>query len=263
MFNFSLTLSRQRIALKVACVFVGVSFLTTASVLLAGKITGTEQSTRLYTKPDPAASGGIRAKLADGTMPVQQAFAIDNGNPKLVYKGVVAEDVQEISFAGLPTAIYDLLLVAPDRFYEGCRLTRDPDTVTDRDRTAIVAIVNASIPFFDTKKIHRCEGSTGRTGKVRCVLQEVRTRPVTLQSAEVRTDIQIRSIKLAFLEDVGETGWQMVHTREIVRTEVGPRDVKGVLPHCYLPALGGIRVVDTEKDLGELNLKKGVSASKE
>lgn len=263
MTNSGLTLLRRHISLKVAWFFVGLSFLLTASVLLAGKITGTEQSTRLYTKPDPAASGGIRAKLVASTMPVQQAFAIDNGNPKLVYKGAVAEDGQAISFASLPTAIYDLLLVAPDRFYEGCRLTRDPDTLTDRDRTAIVAIVKASVPFFDTKKIHRCEGATGRNGKVRCVLQEVRTRPVTLQSGEIRTDIQVRSIKLAFLEDVGETGWQMVHTREIVRMEVGPRDVKGVLPHCYLPALGGIRVVDTEKDLGELNLKQGLSTSKE
>lgn len=263
MVNPGLTRLRRRIPLKVACVFVGLAFLLTASILLAGKTTKTAQSTRLYTKPDPAASGGIRAKLAAATMPVQQAFAIDNGNPKLVYQGAVAEDGREIGFAGLPTAIYDLLLVAPDRFYEGCRLARGPDTLTDRDRTNIAFTIYKSVPFFDTKKIHRCEGLTGRSGKVRCILQEVRTRPVTLQSGEVRSDIQVRSIKLAFLEDVGEAGWQMVQTREIVRTEVGPHDLKGLLPHCYLPVLGGIRVVDTDKDLGELNLMNGKSASKE
>jgi len=232
-------------------------------VLLAGKVTGTQQSSRLYTKCDPAAPGGFHARLVAFANPVQQAFAIDNGNPKLVYQGTVTEGGKEIQFTGLPTAIYDLVLVAPDRFYEGCRLARDPDTLTDRDRSNIAFTVNKSVPFFDTKKIHRCEGATGRNGKVRCVLQEVRTHPVTLQDATVRTDIQVRSIKLAFLEDVGEIGWQMVQTREILRTEVGPTDIKGILPHCYLPVLGGIRVVDTDKDLGELNLMNGRSASKE
>ena len=239
-----------------------ISLLPIAS-LLAGKVTGTQQSSRLYTKSDPAAHGGLHAKLVADTHPVTQAFAIDNGNPKLVYQGTVLEDGREIQFTGLPAAIYDLVLVASDRFYEGCRLARDPDTLTDRDRQGIAFTINKSVPFFDTKKIHRCEGTTGRDGKVRCVLQEMRTHPVMLQSGEERSDIQVRSIKLAFLEDVGEVGWQLVQTREIVRTEVGPNDLKGLLPHCYLPALGSIRVIDTDKDLGELNLMQGKSASKE
>ena len=239
------------------------TLLLPAQPLLAGKVTGTQQSSRLYTKSDPAVAGGMQAKLVAFANPVQQVFAINNANPKMIYQGTVTEDGKEIQFTGLPAAIYDLVLVASDRFYEGCRLARDPDTLTDRDRQAIAFTINKSVPFFDTKKIHRCEGATGRNGKVRCVLQEMRTRPVTLQDATIRTDIQVRSIKLAFLEDVGEIGWQMVQTREIVRTEVGPRDIKGLLPHCYLPVLGGIRVVDTDKDLGELNLMNGMSASKE
>jgi hypothetical protein len=237
-------------------------FMLPIPSLPAGKVTNTRQSSRLYTKSDPAATGGIHAKLAAFTAPVQQAFAIDNGNPKLVYQGTVSEDGKEIRFTGMPAAIYDLVLTASDRFYEGCRLAREPDTLTDGDRRAIALTINKSVPFFDTKQIHRCEGTNGRSGKARCVLQEMRTRPVTLQDASVRTDIQVRSIKLAFLEDVG-IGWQMVQTREIVRTEVGPRDMKGLLPHCHLPILGNIRVVDTEKDLGELNLMKGMSTSKE
>jgi len=246
-----------RILLLLPC-----ALLLPVSGILAGKVTGTEQSSRLYTKSDPSAPGGFHAKLVDFTTPVRQVFAIDSGNPKLVYQGTVTED-GKILFTGLPTAIYDLVMVAADRFYEGCRLSRDPDTLTDRDRQLIAFTINKSVPFFDTKKIHRCEGLAGRSGKVRCVLQEMRTHPVTLQDGTTRTDIQVRSIKLAFLEDVGEIGWQMVQTREIVRTEVGPRDLKGLLPHCYLPVLGDIRVVDTDKDLGELNLMNGTSASKE
>ncbi|MBI2438122.1 MAG: hypothetical protein HYV36_04835 [Lentisphaerae bacterium] len=233
-----------------------------SSAAKPGKVTGTVQSTRLYTPSDPTATGGLHARLLDAKEPVQQAFAIDNGNPKLVYQGAVSEPVpsagkngQEIRFSGLPVAIYDLVFVAPDRFYEGCSLAREADTLSNKDREAISATINKSTPFFDTKKIHRQEGLTGRSGKARCILQEVRTHSVTLQSGEVRADIQVRSIKLAFLEDIGAVaGWQLVHTREIVRTEVGPEDVKGLLPHTYLPGLGGIRVVDTEKDLGELKL---------
>lgn len=215
------------------------------------------QSSRLYTKSDPAASGGIRAMLTAFTNPVQRAYAINNGNPKLVYRGTVSEDGKEIQFTGLPAAIYDLMLMASDRFYEGCRLARDPDTLTDRDRQAIAFTINKSVPFFNTKKIHRCEGASGRNGKARCVLQEMRTNTSTQNAATEATgdDYQVRSIKLAFMEDVGEVGWQLVLTREIQRTMVGSQDTRGLLPHYYLPSLGGIRVVDTEKDLGELNLK--------
>ncbi|MBI2440977.1 MAG: hypothetical protein HYV35_06350 [Lentisphaerae bacterium] len=219
-----------------------------------GKVTKTVQSTRLYTPADPAATGGLKARLSGATQPVQQVFAINNGNPKLVYQGAVSADGQAILFSGLPSAIYDLLLVAPDRFYEGCSLAREANTLSDKDRSAISTTINKSTPFFDTKKIHRLEGLTGHSGQARGILQEVRTRPVTLQSGEIRTDIQVRSIKLAFLEDVGPAGWQLVGTREIVRTEVGPADAKGVLPHTYLSSLGGIRVVDAEKDLNELKL---------
>lgn len=254
---------RWHIALKTGSFLIVLVFLPANLTLLAGEVTETQQSSRLYTKPDATASGGIRARLAAFTMPIQQAFAIDNGNPKLVYRGTVTATGREIEFSGLPTAIYDLLLVGPDCFYEGCRLSRDPDTLNDRDRSAMETIVKASVPFFDTKKIHRCEGATGQSGKARCVLQEVRTRPVTLQSGETRRDIQVRSIKLAFLEDVGDTGWQLVQTREVVRTEIGPGDAKGLLPHCYLPILGGIRVVDAEKDLGEINLMRGKTAPKD
>ncbi|MDD5677339.1 MAG: hypothetical protein PHW60_05015 [Kiritimatiellae bacterium] len=263
MFNSGLTLLRRRIPLKFACFFVGLSFLSPAPELPAGEFTGTKQSSRLYTRSDPAASGGIYAKMALTAKPIQQAFAIDSGNPKLVYQGAVSKDGKEIRFTGLPTAIYDLMLVTRDSFYEGCRLARDPDTLTDRDRQAIAFMVNKSVPFFDTKKIHRCEGTTGRSGKARCVLQEARTLPITLQDHTTRTDIQVRSLKLAFLEDVGDTGWQLVMTREILRTEVDPGDVKGLLLHYYFPVLGGIRVVDTEKDLGEINLRQGASISKQ
>lgn len=231
-----------------ACLWI---LLVVAAV--AGKYTGTEVSTRLYTAPDPSAAGGICGKVVNKT--AIQVLAIRFDDPGQVYQADISEDGQAFNLKGLPVAKYDLLIVCGDSFHEGLTLTTDPDTLTSRDRELMELIINKSEPFFDTKKVHRCMGTTGREGKARCVLQQVRTRPVTLQSAAVRSDIQIRSIKLALLEDVGEVGWQWVWSREIARTEVGPPDVKGILPHSYNPALSRVRVVDSVKDIGEIYLQ--------
>ena len=72
--------------------------------------------------------------------------------------------------------------------------------------------------------------------------------------AEVRADIQVRSIKLALSEDV-DIGWSVVNTREIVRQEVAATDTRGILPHHLSTNLGDIRVIDTIKELGELSLQ--------
>ena len=226
-----------------------------ATAVFAGQITGTAQSSRLYTAPDPSASGGIHARVAAPDKPASDVFAVSQQDYLKVYRGTLSEKGREIAFNGLPVGKYDLLVVYPDEFYEGMVLSREPDTLTEKDRQSIQKTIESSVPFFDTKKIHRSSGTTGKEGKSRCVLQEVRTRPVTLQDGSVRPDIQVRSLKLALVEDVGTVGWQLGKTREIIRQEVGPKDVKGVLPHRYAEALGGIRVTDAVKDLGELRLK--------
>lgn len=225
-----------------------------AASIQAGKITQTKQSSRLYTPSDPSAKGGIHGRIKKQKQVLRNVFAVSPDNPKLVYRGDVSADGNEFSFQGLPTAKYDLMLVGPAFFYEGFKLTPDADLLTAKDRSQIEAVIMKSLPFFNVKKIHRCQGTTGRNGAARCVLQEVRTLPITLQSGELRTDIQVRSIRLASLEDVGTAGWQLVNTREISRMEVGADDVQGILPHACRPALGQIRVVDEIKELGEIEL---------
>lgn len=226
-----------------------------AGALFAGKIAGSRQSSRLYTAPDPALPGGIRGQVAGNSAALLDVFAIPTDNQlKFVYQGELAADGTGFSFAGLPVAKYDLLIVCGDRFYEGLTLGADQSTLTPNDLQLIETMLKKSVPFFNEKKTHRIVGATGRAGKARGVVQWVRTLPITLQSAVVLTNIQVRSIKLAFVEDVGEIGWQLVETREIIRTEVGPDDTKGILPHTYCAALNGIRVVDEIKDLGTINL---------
>lgn len=220
----------------------------------AGKLTQTKQSSRLYTPKDPAAKGGIHGLIKEHKQLLREVFAVPSDNPELVYRGTVAAGGNEFSFTGLPVAKYDLMLVCPTHFFEGFKLTLEADSLAGKDRELIETIIQQSVPFFNVKKIHRCQGVTGRNGTAKCVLQEVRTLPVTLQSGAVRTDIQTRSIKLAGLEDVGTVGWQLVSTREIIRMEVGANDPKGLLSHAYLPAISQIRVVDEIKELGEIEL---------
>jgi len=220
-------------------------WLSSVAVAMPGQYTGTRQSSRLYTAPDPSAGGGIHARLINSAPPMLQVFAVPADNPLRVYQGAIGADGHEFSFKGLPVAKYDLMLVSRDQFTEGFTLSAEPDTLTEKDRERIAAAIMKSIPFFDTKQIHRCIGITGSGGKACCVLQEVRTRPITLQDATEHADIQVRSIKLAFLEDAGSAGWQLVQTREILRTEVTPSDRQGVLPHGYNPRLHGIRVTDS------------------
>lgn len=229
-------------------------WLTAGLPAPAGSYTGTEQSTRLYTAPDPSAGGGIHARVTNSPAPIIHAFAMPNDGSLHLYKGQVEAEGSEISFSGLPVAKYDLLLVTSNSFIEGFTLTIDPESLTEKDRNSIATAINKSNPFFENKRIHRCSGATGSSGKARCVLQEVRARPVTLQDASVRSDIQIRSLKLALLEDVGP-GWQLTKTRELLRTEVAPGDKKDFLQHAYNPRLGVIRVTDSVKELGTLDLK--------
>lgn len=240
---------------------LALALLALAAAYAANPVTKTRQSTYLYTESDPNAKGGVCGSVKYAHHALRGAFAMTPDNPKQVYRGSVAPDGKSFSITGLPVAKYDLLLVGQKSFYEGFRLKLDEDSLTDADRKAIEKAIMKSVPFFNLKKIHRLAGTTGQGGTARCVLQEMRTKPVTLQSGATLTNIQVRSIKVACLEDVGSAGWQLVFTREIIRMEVGPNEAQGLLRHNYLPMLGQIRVMDEIKDLGEIDFTSEKSES--
>lgn len=242
----------------------------------------TQVSGNLYSKPDPSAAGGIRGSIAEnpsevlGVLAMPQKFPnvaslddVEGGNSaknarnvnknmtNQVYLASLGSD-NTFSFSGLPPGKYDLFVLCENCFYEGLLLSREEQSLTEPDITAIKAKLKESNPFFNVKNQHRIEGQTGAYGKARVLEQEVRTLPVTLQSAEVMTTIQIRAIKLCLMESVGSPGlgthWEMKKTREITRQEVGPPDTKGALPGYFCKALQGIRVSDSVKDVGALKL---------
>ena len=265
--------------------------LTAASVVVAGvKInpgnmspySKTHVGVNLYSKTDPSAAGGIKGVIADapsevlGVIAMPQKFPnvsvldeMDGGqsakNARNVNKdmtnqvylaGLGAEN--DFTLYGLPPGKYDLFVLCENCFYEGLLLNRDDHTLTESDAKSIKAKLTESNPFFNVKNQHRIEGQSGTYGKARVLEQEVRTLPVTLQSAEVLKHIQIRSIKLCFMESVGTTKlgthWEMKKSREITRQEVGPPDTKGVIPGYFCKALQGVRVSTALKDIGTIKL---------
>ncbi|MDD5707888.1 MAG: hypothetical protein PHR35_18370 [Kiritimatiellae bacterium] len=219
-----------------------------------GRYTGTVQSSQLYSPPDPQAAGGIRGKLVAREGWVAGVFATPQDDWKKFYLGRLSPD-GTFDFTGLPAGKYDLAVIGTDGLFEGLTLHRQDDTLTDEDRRSIQDKIKISSPFFNEKRIERCAGTTGHAGQARILLQELRSRPITLQSAEVRADLQVRSFKLGLLEDVGPA-WALEETREFLRQEVGSADVKGLLPTKYCKELSGIRVVTEVKDVGEIVLRK-------
>ncbi len=249
---------------KVGLGILAVGWAGIALVLSAGKPekaaqshTGTEQSSQLYTDMDPTSGGGIQGEIIAPDQTIVAIFATPQEAWEKVYRGEVGGDKGRFfRFTGLPLGKYDVLVVFANRFYEGLTLNRDgaeKPPLTTKDQAQIAETINQSTPFFDTKKIHRAEGYTGHAGQARCVLQDLRTRPTTLQSGAVRADIQIRSLKLALLEDVN-IGWSLENTREFLRQEVAGTEFRGLLPHQYSPRLNSIRVIDSVKDLGKISL---------
>ena len=244
--------------------------------------TKTHVGSRLYTPPSEEASGGIEGKLVDAPSKVLGVICMPQKFPnisslKLVEGGssrknagnvntdmtnecylATLTDDNRFRFRGLPYGKYDLFILCENCFYEGLKLNREEESLTDADKAAIKAKLVESNPFFNVKNQHRIEGQTGQFGRARVLEQEVRTLPVTDQAARVHRDIQIRSIKLCLLDSVGGsrigTHWDVKKTREIARQELGPPETKGVIPGFHRKDLQGIRVAGKVKDVGTISL---------
>jgi hypothetical protein len=219
---------------------------------------GEYKSVALYTPPDPSATGGLHFV---SPLPLEFAAAIPESNQAHVYKGNLGTDKKDVSFSGLPVARYDLLLMTQDHFYEGISLNRDDTSLSPDDLAAIEEIFSRSVPFMNIKRTEVVKGTPGDNGAATALVQWMRAGGNLLnQNADLMVGHQIRSIRLAFLADVG-AGWQVTATREILRTDVFPNMTQGFLPFTYADNLNGIRVVDSVKDIGNVDLSGGTAIS--
>lgn len=217
---------------------------------------GAEERSRLYTATDPSATGGLKGTIVKPARPIVQVLALPPDEPRFVYQGTVTGDNRQgFLFQNLPMAKYNLFVIYENEFYEGLELTFEPDTLTDKDRQGITQIVNASDPFFNKKTIHRIAGTTGRGNFARCVVTQYRDGPGTVKSDDTRLEAGKgrRTFKLIWLKNVG-VGWQVVQKRDLYPVTV---DLKLLTPaHHYSGQLSKIRVTNTVKNLGDLDLSK-------
>ena len=233
-----------------------------ASLLSAKPVTSDKIKERiqLYTPPDNSASGGIKGRIAYPIKPIEQILAMPPDEPKKCYKGLIrGDDKQSFFFGNLPMAKYNLFVIYEDEFYEGLRLSREPDTLTAKDREGIKKIVMASDPFHNKKVIHRMEGTTGRGNYARCLTTQVRDQsaPGKVVAGEgfgvdMEKHLGRRTYKLIWLKHVG-VGWQVVQKRDLYPVTV---PLKELFPkHHYSKKLSRIRVTNKLKDLGEIDFK--------
>ena len=209
---------------------------------------GPAERSRLYTQPDPASTGGLKGRIAQPELPIEQILATPSDNPEEVYKGEITGPKSDaFQFTGLPIGKYDLLVIYDAAFYEGLQLNRDANTLTPDDLAKIEATIQKSEPYFTKKFIHRVEGVTGRANSARCLCTFYRDK----DSIEVHNSDFRRTFKLVLLKNVGP-GWQIVRARDLYPVWTNP---KHVLPsYHYSATLKQIRVADQIKDLGTIDL---------
>ena len=206
---------------------------------------------RLYTTPDPAASGGIEGSISYPYDPIEQILAIPPDEPRFVYEGTVSgSDRRDFRFSGLPMRKYDLVVIYKDRFFEGLRLQRKENTLTPDDITKIKTSIDKCEPFFTAKIIHRLEGTTGRGNTARCICTFVREKKSSTM-AEGEGSGYRRTFKVVLLKDVGP-GWQITRTRDLYPIWASPKNARP--KHTYSRKLSRVRVSDRVKKLDSINL---------
>jgi hypothetical protein len=216
------------------------------------------ERTRLYKKPDPTNTGGLKGTIGSPSLPIVEILAVSAEDVDQVYEGEVSgERRNSFQFNGLPVGKYDLVVVFASEFYEGLRLKAEASTLTAEDLVKINGSIQKSEPFFTKKFIHRVEGETGRANGARAICTYFRDKESALdleqfEGKSSRPDFR-RTFKLVLLKDVGP-GWQIARARDLYPVWMNPKDA---LPtHNHSGVLQQLRVADQIKDLGTLQLSK-------
>ena len=218
------------------------------------------ERSKLYTKPDPQASGGIKGSIGKPDLPIEQILAIPADAPEKVYKGeLIDSDRRGFEFTGLPMRKYDLIVIFKNSLYEGLQLHRGESTLSSEDLKLIDAIIQKSEPFFTRKFIHRVMGETGNGNMARCICTFLRDKKSIAymdkeQATLSKSGAFRRDFKLVLLKDVGP-GWQITRTRSLY--PIWDHQKRDTAPqHHFSESLARVRVADKVKDLGKLDLSK-------
>ena len=203
---------------------------------------------RIYTKVADSDTGVISGKVKGAVL--THAIAVERDR-KRVY--LAANDARGTGFRfeKLPVGRFDLVLVTKDnRVIEGLGLGAAADLPADRAKHLAEGVAKAD-SFFNRHVRHR----SGVDGEVALVFAERIRDGQILRGSGEEIDACLRRLEIIELREAADE-WQMVGTRHLYREET-PR-IKGIpfLVHLHLPALGGLRVAGTPRDLGTIDLTK-------
>ncbi len=201
---------------------------------------------RIYTKPLTTDTGVISAKVTGAVL--THAIAVERDRTR-VYLAALEADGAGFRFINLPVGRFDLVLVTKDnRVLEGLALGAAAGLPEDREKHLEAGVTKAD-SFFTRRIRHR----TGIADGIARVFVERLRDELILRGSGEDLNAGLRRLEIIELREADDE-WQMVRTRHLYREET-PRQ-KGIafFSHLQLPALGGLRVGTTPRDLGTLDL---------
>lgn len=203
---------------------------------------------RIDTQPASADAGIIAGKVKGAAL--THAIAVERDRTR-VYLATLAPDGSAFRFSNLPVGRFDLVLVTRDnRLIEGLGLGAAAELPPPRAAHLEQAVAKAD-SFFNRHRRHR----TGCDGELALVLTE-RIRDATiLRGSGEPLNACLRRLEIIELRRADDD-WQMVRTRHLYREETPRLNNIPFLSHLHQPALGGLRVAATPRDLGTLDLTK-------
>ncbi len=204
------------------------------------------QTANLYTKPDPAATGGIAGRV---DKELTHAIALSRDR-KSCYRAELAEGGKAFKFGGLPTGKYDLVLVGKSSVYEGLALGAKAVELTDDQKKHVAIRLNKADNFFNKWKLHRA-GVEEDGEKLLCFIERMRDKEILKQSGEVLQS-SLRRFEVATLNKANDD-WDFADNRHIYREEQ-PLGTLSPLKHEKVETLGNLRVIDVVKDIGNIVL---------
>lgn len=218
-----------------------VSFMASVSPIAEADGPG-----RIYTKPAEADAGSLSGKVAGAVL--THAVAVERDRTR-VYLAVLDGGGAGFRFEKLPVGRYDLVLVTKNgRVIEGLGLGAALEQGTIRAKNLEAGVAKAD-SFFNRHVVHRA----GVTGDVALVFVErIRDKQILRGSGE-EIHASLRRLEIIEFQAAGDD-WQMVRTRHLHREEA-PK-IRGIsfLTTSPLPALGGLRLATTPRDLGTIDL---------
>jgi hypothetical protein len=219
-------------------------------------------SGRIYTGPEAGATGGIEGKVEGielGMCIAIESPAIAADPEKIrVYRAVPAVEekdkraVSTFKFTGLPTGKYDLVLIDRTRhMWEGILLGEDTSSgFSPTQQKNLAARINVADTYWNQRIIHHI-GVDGERALL--LVERLRVGLILKQSGEKFAGHQ-RRLEVVELHQAADD-WQLVRTRHFYRLGEPAGAATPFLKDIRLAALSGIRVVDSVKQLGALDLK--------